>query len=50
MSRRGNSQTKQFERVDRMDPSREIHQMMRGFGGIRDDFFGGMMGFRGDPF
>jgi len=25
--------------------------MMRGFGGMRDDFFGGgMMGFRSDPF
>ena len=51
MSRRGSSQNKQVQRIDRMDPFSGIHQMARGFGGFSNDpFFGAMMGFGGDPF
>lgn len=51
MSRRGSSQNKQVQRIDRMDPFSGMNQMMRGFGGFANDpFFGAMMGFGGDPF
>ena len=51
MSRRGNSHSKQLQKYDN-DPFREVHQIMRGFGGFDSDpFFGGMMKFGSrDPF
>lgn len=58
MSRRGNSQRNheprgQIQRIDRMDPFAQMHQMMMGFGGLNNDpFLNSMMpfGFGRDPF
>lgn len=55
MSRRSSSRNAgngaQLQRMGIMDPMAEVHQMMRGFGGIHDGFMRDMMmPFGRDPF